>query len=164
MTFFKFYGERALHIRKFAAFCSTFTKLCEFGLNDVIYTYKCMKNFTPGFPWIQEIFINQIFYPCKWIKIRPTWKKSVSNPTVWKKLTQPRQPQIFFFSKITISLFLKIALFICICSSFHVVTFVFILLHRNFNVTQQIFRLCIILKHTMSWKLLMISKSAKFII
>ena len=33
-------------------------------------------------------------------------------------------------------------------SSFHVLTFLFILLHTNFNVTQQIFILCIILKNT----------------
>ena len=161
MTFSKFYGERALYIQKFTAFCSAFTKICEFGLNDVKYTYKCMKNFTPGFPRIQEIFINQIFYPCKWIKIRPTWKKSVSNPTVWKKLTRA-VPNFFFSQKLQFRYFLKKPCSFAYSSSFHVVTFFFILLHRNFNVTQQIFILCIIRKHTMSWKLLTISKSARF--
>ena len=64
-----------------------------------------------------------------------------------EKKTQPGSRKKFFFlSKITISLFLKIAS--AYCSSFHVLTFLFILLHRNFNVTQQIFILCIILKHT----------------
>ena len=113
MTFSKFYGERALYIQKFTALCSAFTKVCEFGLNDVIYTYKCMNNFTPGFPSIQQIFINQIFYPCKWIKISPTWKKIYFRSSGLKK-SHPGSRKIFFPSKITISLFLKIALFICI--------------------------------------------------
>ena len=38
MTFSKFYGERALYIQKFTASCSALTKVCEFGLNDVIST------------------------------------------------------------------------------------------------------------------------------
>ena len=113
MIFSKFYGDGAFHIQKFTAFCSAFTKVCEFGLNDVIYTYKCMKNFTPGFPCIQQIFINQIFYPCKWIKISPTWTKIYFRSSGLKK-SHPGRRKNFFPSKITISLFLKIALFICI--------------------------------------------------
>ena len=97
MIFSKFYGDGAFHIQKFTAFCSAFTKVCEFGLNDVIYTYKCMKNFTPGIPCIQQIFINQIFYPCKWIKISPTWKK-----------THPGSRKVIFFSqKLQFRYFLK---------------------------------------------------------
>ena len=41
-------------------------------------------------------------------------KKIVSDPAGWKKKTHPGGREIIFLSKISISLFLKIALFICI--------------------------------------------------
>ena len=108
ITFSKFYGERALYIQNFTVFCSAFSKVCEFGLKDVIYTYKCMKNFTPGFPSSnQQVFINQIFHPFKWIKIRPTWKKICFQSNGLKK-THPGSPKIIFFSqKLQFRYFLK---------------------------------------------------------
>ena len=99
MIFSKFYGDGAFHIQKFTAFCSAFTKVCEFGLNDVIYTYKCMENFTPGFPCIQQIFISQIFYPCKWIKISPTWKKICFQSSGLKKTHPGSRKIILNFSQ-----------------------------------------------------------------
>ena len=98
MIFSKFYGDGAFHIQKFTAFCSAFTKVCEFGLNDVIYTYKCMKNFIPGFPCMEQIFINQIFYLCKWIKISPTWKKICFQSSDLKK-NHPGSSKTIFFLK-----------------------------------------------------------------
>ena len=46
--------------------------------------------------------------------MRPTWKKKFFQSSGLGKKTQPGDREIIFLSKITVSLFLKIALFICI--------------------------------------------------
>ena len=46
--------------------------------------------------------------------MRPTWKKFFFRSSGLGKKTQPGDREIIFLSKITVSLFLKIALFICI--------------------------------------------------
>ena len=112
MTFSKFYGERALYIQNFTAFCSAFSKVCEFGLKDVTYTYKCTK-FHPSV----SFKYSTSFYQSNLLSIQMNKDKADVKKICFRsnglKKTHPGSPQIFFFSKITISLFLKIALFIC---------------------------------------------------
>ena len=56
---------------------------------------------------------------------RPTWKKkSISDPAGWEKKV-PQMAANFVFSKITVSLFLKIALFICILQFFSCIDILF---------------------------------------
>ena len=67
-------------------------------------------------PWVSLYSTN--FYQSKLLsmqmnKHKADVKKNVSNPVVWKKLNRAAA-KLFFLSKITISLFLKIALFIWI--------------------------------------------------
>ena len=63
------------------------------------------------------------------------------------KKTHPGSPKNFFSQKLLFRYFLKQLCSFGYCCSFQVVTFFFILLHRNFNITEQIFMLCTILKH-----------------
>ena len=76
-------------------------------------------------------------------------KKNVSDLAGWKKRTHPGGRKIIFCQNLQFRYFLKQPCSFAYCSSFHLLTFFFILLHRNFNVTPQIFILSIILKHTL---------------
>ena len=78
-------------------------------------------------------------------------KKKICFRSSWQdKKTHPAAAKLFIFcQKLQFRYFLKQPCSFAYCSSFHVLTFFFISLHRNFNVTQQISILCIILKHTL---------------
>ena len=82
---------------------------------------------------------------------RPTWKSKNLFPIqrVGTKSSSGRSRNYFSCQKIQFPSSLKQPCSFAHCSSFHVLTFFFILLLRNFNVSQQIFILCIILKHNL---------------
>ena len=145
MTFLKFYGERALYIQKFTAFCSALTKVCEFGLNDVIPT-NLRSIFPLGFLVFNKFFQSNI-------SSMQTNKQKVdvkNNLSPIHDLEKKLIEIVFFSQKLQFRYFLKQSCSFAYCSSFHALIFFFILLHRNFNVTQQIVILCIILEYTLS--------------
>ena len=83
--------------------------------------------------------------------LKPMSKKNLFLIQRVGKKNSPGRPRNYFFfcQKLKFRYFLKQPCSVACCSSFHILTFFFILLHRNFNVTQQIFILSIILKHTL---------------
>ena len=98
MTFSKFYGQRALHIQKFAAFCSAFTKVCEFGFK---WCHIYLQMYEKFHPWVSLYSTN--FYQSNLLSLQMNKDKSDVKKNLFPiqrfEKKSPRQPQNFFSLK-----------------------------------------------------------------